>query len=100
MSYAFAVIAKNRQALPLIGLNILFDSRSDNTLKTWVLKNMPRQMIEPEISRGELVVLDSEQWDSSNKMPRITALIAKRKDKAMGPAASFIMDEIANCQTK
>ncbi|KZN15357.1 LysR family transcriptional regulator [Marinomonas sp. TW1] len=62
--------------------------------------SMPRQMIETEISRGELVVLDPEQWDSSNKMPRITALIAKRKDNAMGPAASFLMDEIANCQTR
>jgi hypothetical protein len=57
-------------------------------------------MIKTEISRGELVVLDPEQWDSSNKMPSITALVAKRKDKAMGPAASFLMDEIANCQTK
>lgn len=57
-------------------------------------------MIKTEISRGELVVLDPEQWDSSNKMPSITALVAKRKDKAMGPAASFLMDEIANCQTR
>ncbi|WP_191602494.1 LysR family transcriptional regulator [Marinomonas algicola] len=57
--------------------------------------SMPRQMIEKEVSRGELIILEPEQWDSSNKMPSITALVAKRKDKAMGPAATFLMDEIA-----
>lgn len=60
--------------------------------------SMPRQMIETEVSRGELVIIEPEQWDSSDKMPNITALVAKRKDKAMGPAATFLMDKIANYQ--
>jgi DNA-binding transcriptional LysR family regulator len=60
--------------------------------------SMPRQTIEAELSRGELVILEPEQWDSSNKMPRITAVVAKRKDKSMGPAASFLMDELSKSE--
>ena len=57
--------------------------------------SMPKQMIEAELLRGELVIIETEQWDSSNKMPRITALVAKRKDKAMGPAATLLMDVLS-----
>lgn len=58
--------------------------------------SMPRPMIEAEVARGELVILHPAQWDASNRMPCLTALIAKRKDKAMGPAATFLMNDISS----
>lgn len=57
--------------------------------------SMPRPMVEAEIARGELVVLAPAQWDSSDRMPRLTTVIAKRKDRAMGPAATFLMSAIS-----
>jgi len=57
--------------------------------------SMPRPMVEAEIERGELVILEPAQWDSSDTMPRITTVIAKCRDKALGPAATFLMDEIS-----
>lgn len=62
--------------------------------------SMPSPMVKAEIARGELVALAPAQWDSSDKMPRLTIIIARRKDKAMGPAATFLMSAISRGSLK
>lgn len=70
---------------------------SDVRLRYDLVKNgigwgsMPRPMVEADLSRGDLVELRPAQWDSSNTMPRFKTVVAKRKDKALGPAGSFLM---------
>jgi len=58
--------------------------------------SMPKPMVEKEVARGELVILSPAQWDSSNKMPNIPLLVAKHRNKALGPAASHLMEQLAS----
>lgn len=58
--------------------------------------SMPRPMVEADLTRGELVELLPAQWDSSNSMPRFKIVVARRKDKALGPAGSFLMATLIN----
>lgn len=57
--------------------------------------SMPRPMVAAEIERGELIELKPARWDSSNRMPRVVAVVAKCRGKAIGPAATFLRNEIA-----
>lgn len=57
--------------------------------------SMPRPMAEADLKRGDLVELRPAKWDSSNTMPRFKAVVAKRKDTALGPAGNFLMTSLA-----
>ena len=57
--------------------------------------SMPRPMIQADLTRGDLVELKPMQWGSSNTMPRFKTVVAKYKDKALGPAGKFLMQTIA-----
>lgn len=57
--------------------------------------SMQRPMVAAEIERGELIELKPARWDSSNRMPRVVAVVAKCRGKAIGPAATFLRNEIA-----
>lgn len=57
--------------------------------------SMPRPMVEADLARGDLVVLQPAQWDSSNIMPRFKTVVAKHKDRALGPAGTFLMAAMA-----
>lgn len=58
--------------------------------------SMPRPMIEADLARGDLVELRPMQWGSSNKMPRFKTVVSRHKDKALGPAGTFLMTTIAS----
>ncbi|MGJ8586084.1 MAG: LysR family transcriptional regulator [Marinosulfonomonas sp.] len=57
--------------------------------------SMPRPMVEADLARGDLVELRPAQWDSSDTMPRFKTVVARHKDKALGPAGSFLRTAIA-----
>ncbi|MGV6887829.1 LysR family transcriptional regulator [Rhodophyticola sp. SM2404] len=57
--------------------------------------SMPRPMIEADLARGDLVELKPKQWGSSNTMPRFKTVVTRHKDKALGPAGTFLMATIA-----
>lgn len=58
--------------------------------------SMPRPMVEADLARGDLVELKPLQWGSSNTMPRFKTVVTRHKDKALGPAGTFLMKTIAN----
>ncbi|MFD1196384.1 LysR family transcriptional regulator [Seohaeicola saemankumensis] len=61
--------------------------------------SMPRPMVEADLARGDLVVLQPAQWDSTDTMPSFTIVVARRKEKALGPAGRFLLAAISARQT-
>lgn len=57
--------------------------------------SMPRPMVEADLARGELVVLHPAQWDSSDRMPRFRVVVARHKEKALGPAGAYLLKELS-----
>ncbi len=53
--------------------------------------SMPLPMVEADVARGELVILQPAQWDSSNTMPRFNIVVARSRGKSLGPAGEFLM---------
>ena len=58
--------------------------------------SMPRPLIEDDLARGTIVELKPKQWGSSNTMPRFKIVAARYKDRALGPAGTFLMQTIAH----
>lgn len=54
--------------------------------------SMPRPMVEDDIARGQLVGLQPAQWDNSDTMPRFRVVVAKLREKALGPSGTFLMN--------
>lgn len=57
--------------------------------------SMPRPMVDAELARGDLMELQPKHWDSSNTMPRFKVVVARRKDRALGPAGTALMSALA-----
>ena len=53
--------------------------------------SMPRPMVEDDLAQGRLVALRPAQWDSSDTMPRFRVVVAKLREKALGPSGAFLL---------
>lgn len=56
--------------------------------------SMPLHMVEGDLQRGELVALPIDFWEGDGTMPRLPAVIAHRKDRALGPAALWLLEHL------
>lgn len=56
--------------------------------------SMPKPMVEDDLARGTLVLLEPAQWGASDSMPSFKVVVAKHKEKPLGPAAQFLMNAI------
>lgn len=52
---------------------------------------LPRPIVADDLREGTLIELQPERWDTGNEMPRLGLILAKRKDKVLGPAATLLM---------
>jgi DNA-binding transcriptional LysR family regulator len=52
--------------------------------------SMPRHMIAEDLAAGRLVKLDVRRPDGSTKLPSPGVVLARRKDKVLGPAGSWL----------
>jgi DNA-binding transcriptional LysR family regulator len=57
--------------------------------------SMPRQLIAPDLAAGRLVELKPLRWEGADRMPRFPLVIAHRRDKALGPAARWLVERLA-----
>jgi DNA-binding transcriptional LysR family regulator len=57
--------------------------------------SMPRQLVAADLAAGRLVELKPSRWEGSDRMPRFPLVIAHRRDKALGPAARWLVQRIA-----
>jgi DNA-binding transcriptional LysR family regulator len=57
--------------------------------------SMPRQLVEADLAAGRLVELKPSRWEGSDRMPRFPLVIAHRRDKALGPAARWLVQHLA-----
>lgn len=57
--------------------------------------SMPRPMVKAELAQGRLVELHPAEWGSSNVMPNFKVVVAKRKENALGPAGTFLLDTLS-----
>ncbi len=57
--------------------------------------SMPRPMVEKELAQGSLVELRPAEWGASNVMPSFKVVVAKLKENALGPAATFLMNALS-----
>ena len=70
---------------------------SDNHIRRALIEaglgwgSMPRTMVEDALHSGRLLQLHPERWDASNRMPRFRLSAVKRRDRALGPAATWLM---------
>ena len=54
--------------------------------------SMPYPTVAAEIERGDLIMLDPQQWDSADRMPRFKCMVSQRKDTSLGPAARCLLE--------
>lgn len=54
--------------------------------------SMPRHMVEADLERGDLVALPIDYWEGDGTLPRLPAVVAQRKDRALGPAARWLLE--------
>jgi DNA-binding transcriptional LysR family regulator len=57
--------------------------------------SMPRQLVAADLAAGRLVELKPLRWEGSDRMPRFPLVIAHRRDKALGPAAKWLVERLA-----
>jgi DNA-binding transcriptional LysR family regulator len=57
--------------------------------------SMPRAMVATDLAAGRLVELKPRRWEGSDRMPRLPIVIAWRRDKALGPAARWLVQRLA-----
>ncbi|EJT06522.1 LysR family transcriptional regulator [Rhizobium sp. CCGE 510] len=55
--------------------------------------SMPRFRVEDDLHKGTLVELTPDRWEGSDQMPNFPLIVAHPKRKAIGPAASWLMDK-------
>jgi DNA-binding transcriptional LysR family regulator len=58
--------------------------------------SMPRHMIEEDLAEGRLVKLDVRRPDGSSRLPRPAAVLARRKDKVLGPAGAWLATRLVS----
>lgn len=57
--------------------------------------SMPRNLVADDLAAGRLVELKPLRWEGSDRMPRFPLVIAHRRDKALGPAARWLVQRLA-----
>lgn len=57
--------------------------------------SMPRHLVAEDLAAGRLVALQPDRWEGSDRMPSIAAVIAHRKEVALGPAARWLFERMA-----
>ncbi|GAB2179066.1 LysR family transcriptional regulator [Dongia sp. agr-C8] len=57
--------------------------------------SMPRALVAADLAAGRLVELKPLRWEGSDRMPRFPLVIAHRRDKALGPAAKWLVQRLA-----
>jgi DNA-binding transcriptional LysR family regulator len=57
--------------------------------------SMPRQLVAEDLAAGRLVELKVSRWEGADRMPRFPLVIAHRRDKALGPAAKWLVQRLA-----
>ncbi len=62
--------------------------------------SMPRNLVAEDLAAGRLVALKPLRWEGSDRMPRFPLVIAHRRDKALGPAARWLVQRLAAAETK
>jgi DNA-binding transcriptional LysR family regulator len=56
--------------------------------------SMPLHMVEADLEAGRLVRLLPGVWDGSAKMPRLGVVVARRRDRALGPAGRWMLERL------
>lgn len=73
---------------------------SDYQLKHALLRrglgwgSMPRPLVADDIVAGTLVRLHPERWEASDRMPRLETVVARPRDSALGPAATWLLSRL------
>ncbi len=57
--------------------------------------SMPRNLVAADLAAGRLVELKPLRWEGADRMPRFPLVIAHRRDKALGPAARWLVQRLA-----
>jgi DNA-binding transcriptional LysR family regulator len=57
--------------------------------------SMPRNLVTADLAAGRLVELKPLRWEGADRMPRFPLVIAHRRDKALGPAARWLIQRLA-----
>jgi len=57
--------------------------------------SMPRNLIADDLAAGRLVELKPRRWEGADRMPRFPLVVAHRRDKALGPAARWLIQRLA-----
>ena len=47
-----------------------------------------------DLEAGRLVRLTPAMWDGSERLPRLPALAARRRDKVLGPAGRWLFERL------
>ena len=56
--------------------------------------SMPAHMVEGDLEAGRLVKLDIRRSDGVTRLPRPGVVLARRKDKALGPAGQWLAEQL------
>jgi DNA-binding transcriptional LysR family regulator len=62
--------------------------------------SMPRNLVAADLAAGRLVELKPLRWEGADRMPRFPLVIAHRRDKALGPAARWLVQRLAAGEAK
>jgi DNA-binding transcriptional LysR family regulator len=62
--------------------------------------SMPRKLVAADLAAGRLVELKVLRWEGADRMPRLPLVIAHRRDKALGPAARWLVQRLAKGAVK
>jgi DNA-binding transcriptional LysR family regulator len=57
--------------------------------------SMPRKLVAEDLAAGRLIELKPLRWEGADRMPRFPLVIAHRRDKALGPAARWLVQRLA-----
>ncbi len=57
---------------------------------------MPGHLVAEDLAAGRLVALAPDRWEGADRMPSLAAVIAHRKDVALGPAGRWLFQRLAS----
>ncbi len=58
--------------------------------------SMPGHLVAEDLAAGRLVALAPDRWEGADRMPSLAAVIAHRKDVALGPAGRWLFQRLAS----
>ncbi len=56
--------------------------------------SMPSHMVVDDLRAGRLVQLKVASWDGADRMPRLPTVLARRRDRALGPAGRWLLGRL------